>query len=142
NGVRQVVDALDRSWIVALRHHALEWGALHNGLPDKAGTPTYRHAARINATLDGVQECGPIVAAVHVVFARPDDFDGGPGYLCDVNGFHHEVRMRIRAPAESSAEECGVDLCLLQRQSGDLRGVRPIHRLELRARPDLARISA
>src|SRR3546814_15139136 len=59
---------------------------------------------------------------VHVVLAGPHSLDGFARGFGHMHGFGDEVRARRRAPAETTAEEQGVDLHLLRLESVDLRG--------------------
>ena len=74
--------------------------------------------------------------AAHVVLARPDRLDRPPGGLGHLYRFAHEIRHGVRAAAESSPQELGVNLHLLRFETGDLRGDLLIDRLELSAGRD------
>ena len=103
NLIRQIVGAFDRRGVVALGHHRLEGRPRHDGLPDQPRSPDHRVSAGINTAGDGVQICRAVPAAVHVVFARPNHFDRSARGFGHVHRLHHEIGLRIGAPAESSA---------------------------------------
>src|SRR5256885_12673391 len=50
---------------------------------------------------------GPVPTSLQIVFACPHNFHRSFGGLGYVNCFHNKVRSGIRAPAESSPQQCG-----------------------------------
>ena len=106
--------------------------------PDDYLLPGDGGALRIDADAQAVDVRRPVVAAAHVVLARPDDLDRRARRLRDLNRLGDDVARRGRAAAEAAAQEHRVDLDLLGRDAEDLRRRHLVHRLELRAGPDLA----
>ncbi len=141
--VRRICRALDRGAVHAVfDHHRRERCALEDRLPDDRLPPGHRSAVASQSDAQPVHPHRPVVAAPHVVFARPDGLDrrAAAGRLHHVDGLRNEVARRRGPPAKPAAEEHRVDLHLLRFQARDLRGVGLVHGLELRARPDLAAV--
>ncbi len=86
---------------LGLEQHRLERRALDDGLADDAVLPRDRQAVGIEPRADHVVGARPIVAAAHVVLARPDDLDRNPRRLRDLDRFLHEVGRRDWRDARS-----------------------------------------
>ena len=137
--IRRVGRALDgRAVDAILDEKSLERRPGQDRLPHERVIPRHRQSVRTKPDARAVQEHRPVIATTDVVFASPDGLHGCPGRLSDVHRVADEVRVGDRAPAETTAEEHGVDVDLRRLQSRDLRGELLVARLELRAGPDLA----
>ena len=96
-----------------------------------------------SAELGAVHVRGPVVAALDVVLAAPDQLHraGVAGRLAglgDVDRLDHEVRGRHGAPAEAAAGHHRVQRDLLGLQAGGGSGGGLVAGLELRADPQRA----
>src|SRR5205814_2292829 len=76
----------------------------------------------------------PVIAAVHVIFARPDHFDWHAGSFGHVDSFADKIRRRIRAATKTTAQQRSVNLHLLRLQSGDASCSHTSNGLESRPR--------
>ena len=117
-----------------------------NGVPseerldDHVLLPRHGRAGRVQRRADGVIRPGPVVAAAHVVLARPDHLDRRPDGLGNLHGLAHEVAVGHRPPAEAAAQQRRVQRHLFRLQPGLLRRGVAVDGLELRADPDLAAV--
>src|SRR6266581_7037937 len=140
--IRNIVKSFHGSSIdPILDDHALERSARHNRLAYDVMRPDQRISIRIHSSDQRVIVHRPVIAAVHVIFARPDHFDWHAGSFGHVDSFADKIRRRIRAATKTTAQQRSVNLHLLRLQSGDASCSHTINGLELRARPDLASIS-
>ena len=141
DGVGHVRRALVAGGIDAILHHHVGESRLgQHRLADAGMKIGHRHAARIDARADPIDAVRAVVAAVHVVLARPDGLDRLADALRDECGFDDEIRAVARAPSEATAEEGGVQHHLLRREAERFGDHQAVHRLVLRADPQLAAI--
>ncbi|MNO78083.1 hypothetical protein D3C76_692100 [compost metagenome] len=121
-----------------LDHGGFERGAGHDRLSDQHMLPRHRQAIGTEADPRLVQERRAVIAATDVILSRPHGFHRPAHGLGDLHRFGDKVRSRVGSPAETAAEELGVDLHLLGFEPGDLAGDHLVQGLELRTGPDLA----
>ena len=140
--VVRVVDAFDRRAVDAVLHHHGEGRAGKKRLADDHVSPRRRHAVRADADLDAVHVHRAVVAAPHVVFARPDQLDRRAAQaLRDLGRLALDVRVRHGAPAEAAARHLGVKGDLLRLQSEHFGDGRLVEGLELRTGPDFRAVA-
>ena len=137
NIVVSVCGAFDSSRINAiLNDEGSKRRASHDGLAHNDVTPCRRHAIRAHSNLDAVHVHRTIVAALHVVFAGPDEFHRSPGKtLRDRGCLTLDVRVRRRSSPESAAGHLRVKGDLIRFQTQDLGDRHLVHSLELRTGP-------
>src|SRR5205823_9169036 len=84
----------------------------------------------------------PVVATLHIVLTRPDQFDGSTAQaLGDYGCFTLDVRIRRRSPPESSSGQFGVKRYLLRFQAQHFGDCHAVYSLKLRAGPYLGAIA-
>src|SRR6266568_1195081 len=141
--IRRIGQALDRCGVdTVLDRRLLEQRADQDRLPHNRVLPGQRLAVGAQADAGTVQKGRPIVATAYIVLARPYCLDRRLGGLRHLNRLGHEIGREVGAPAESAAEECGMDVHLLGLEAGDPSGDLLVHALELRPSPDLALASS
>src|SRR5436305_13373676 len=103
--------------------------------------PRRRHSISAHADLDSMDIHGAIVAALHIVFARPDQFDRSAAQtLRNRRSFTLNVRIGSSTPAEPAACHLGVKRHLLWLQPKHFGNRHLIDCLKLRAGPNLGAI--
>ena len=141
NAVKYVRGAFDRRGVYAvLDSERLEERALHDRLADNRVRPSDRIAVCIQTCHEAVMPHRPVPTSLQIVFASPDDFYRGFGGFGHVNCFHHKVRSGIRAPAKSSAQQCGMNLHLFRSKTRHLCRVCAVYCFKLGSRPDFATV--
>ena len=104
--------------------------------------PCQRHAVRSDPNFDPVREHGTIVAALHVVFAGPDELYGNAFVtLGDGSRLALHMRIRRRSSAESAAGHLGVKRNLFRLQAEGFSDGHLIDGLKLRTSPNLSAIA-
>src|SRR5687767_13065216 len=84
----------------------------------------------------------PVITALYVVFARPDEFDWrAPQTFRNERRFTLNVRVSHSASAEAAARHLRMKSDLIRFESQHLRDGHLIHRLKLRARPHFGTIA-
>ncbi|OIQ77875.1 hypothetical protein GALL_404330 [mine drainage metagenome] len=137
DGIRGRHRALDRGGVDAvMRHERLKRRIGDDGLADDGMAPGCRLAVRADGGLDQVGPHRPVIAAAHVVFARPHHLDRLADSFRHLHRLDNEVGSRVGAPAETAAEIGGMDFHLLGLETGSLRGHRMVQGLRLGAGPD------
>ena len=98
--------------------------------------PRRGQAVRPDPDLDAVQVHGAVVAAPHVVFARPDQLDWDCAHVFrNLGGLALDVRIRRGPPAEAPAGHLGVKGDRLRLQSEHVGDGRMVQGLKLRTDP-------
>src|SRR6185369_17073734 len=83
-------------------------------LSDNYMTPRSGQAVRADTNFDAMVVHRAIVTTLHIVFARPDEFDWRATQpLCDHGGFALNVRVRHGASSKSAARHLGVESDLI-----------------------------
>src|SRR6266566_9102501 len=141
--VRIVGDALNRSFIHSILYQeGSKRRARHNRLSYDHMSPPQRHAVRSDPNLDPVRKHGTIVAALHVIFAGPDEFYGNTfATFGDGSRFALHMRIRRRSSPESAAGHLGVKGNLLRLQAEDFGNSHLIDGLKLRTGPNFSVIA-
>src|SRR4029077_3330617 len=105
NVVMSIRSAFDSGFINPILHgERSKDGAGGEGLAHDHVSPRRRHTVRTNSDFDTMQVHGTIVAALHVVFASPDELYGSPRrMLRDCRCFTLDVRVRHRSSPEAPA---------------------------------------
>src|SRR2546429_3189180 len=104
--------------------------------------PCRRHSITANADLDSMNMHGAIVAALHVVFTGPDQFDWNAAQaLGNRRSLTLNVRIGSSTPAEPAACHRGVKRHLLWLEAKHFSNCHAIHCLKLRASPNLGAIT-
>src|SRR5262249_54654039 len=86
-----------------LNDHGGKWRSSSDRLPDNDVAPCLGKAAAVYGDLHAMHLHRSVVAALHVILARPDEFYGCPGDAPgDLGGFALDVRIGGSAPAEAS----------------------------------------
>ena len=109
-------------------------------LPYDPMLPADDIAAGVEPRFECVIVSRPIVAGLHVVFARPDELDRCRAFdrHGQVRRFAYIVVRRIGASSEAAAGEQLIDLHLLRLESDDFSDRHLVHGLKLFAVPDFA----
>src|SRR5437588_2420439 len=105
-------------------------------------SPGCGHAIAADTDFHSMREHGPVVAALHIVLTRPDQFDRSAAQTLGDHGcFTLDVRVRRGAPAEPASGQFGMKRYLLQFQAQHFSDCHTINRLKLRASPYLGAIT-
>src|SRR5258708_498122 len=143
NLVVSIRRAFDGSFINAIFYrHRSKWSARRDGLPPNHMTPCRWQPIRANADLDAMSVHRTIVAALHVVFAGPNELHRSSSKtLRDRGCFTLDVRVRHCSSPESSASHLCVECDLVRFQSKDFSDRRLVESLELRTGPHFSAIA-
>ena len=135
--------AFDGSFINAIFYgHRSKWRAGRDGLAHNHVMPCKWQPIRANSDLDAMNVHRTIVAALHVVFAGPDELHRSSGKtLRDCGCFTLDVRVRHCSSPESSTGHLRVECDLVRFQSKDFSDRRLVESLELRTCPHLRAIA-
>ena len=128
-GVDQIDRALGRVGVEAVLERRRQPSRDDRGAGE-AMVPGDRHALRVEAGGQPVEEIGPVHVVLDVLLAGPHDLHRAVDLLRDLDGADDAVDLE--PPAEAAADQMVVDDDLVQRQAGGLR------RRRLGARDDLA----
>src|SRR5258708_18925628 len=95
-------------------------------------TPCHGFAVGANAHFNTMDVHRAVVAALHIVFASPDQLDRrAPKALRDHRSFTLHMRVRNRTPAKAAAGHLRVKCNLLRLESQSFRNCALIDSLEL-----------
>src|SRR5712692_2768865 len=143
NLVVGIRSAFDGSQINAIFYrHRSKWGPRRDGLTDNHMMPCQWQSIRANADLDAMSVHRTIVAALHVVFARPDELHRSSSKTLRYRGcFTLDVRVRHCSSPESSTGHLRVKRDLIGFQTKDFSDRRLVESLELRTCPHLRTIA-
>ena len=111
-------------------------------LPNDHVAPRERQTIRTNTDFHSMQVHGPVVTTLHIVLARPDEFDWSAAQTFrDRCCFALYVRVSHCAPAKTATGHLSVKRDLIRFQSKHFRNRHLIDRLKLRTRPHLGPIA-
>src|SRR5206468_6611187 len=106
-----------------LHEHGLEGRAGGDRLTDDAVLPAHDVALGVHAAAEAMHVEGPILAALDVVLACPQDLDGlfAADRLRDGRGLAGDVAVRSAAPPEAAAREQRVHANVVGGETDDAR---------------------